>query len=297
MTNDAGGPLPRLGFVGLGLMGLAMTVRLLGQGYQVTVSDREPSRVKQALAAGARGADSPSEVVRESEIVLACVTDTKAVEDVVFSPHGVASAGSSDKLFVDHSTSDAEKSREMAKRLEAMTGMGWVDAPVSGGPEAARTGSLALMCGGSQRDVDRAKPVFRALARNVTHMGPTGAGQVTKMVNQVLTGVGFATLAEALRLAENAGIAAARIPECLAGGYGDSMMLQRVYPRMATRDFVPPSGLARQMLKDLELVSALARATNTATPMADQARELYRQLTAHGFGELDTSSIVKLYDS
>lgn len=287
---------PRLGFVGLGLMGLPMTLRLLDEGYQVSVSGREPARVEEAVDNGAKAAESPAAVASQSDVVLLCVTDASAVSDVVFSAEGVHVSGSNEKVLVDHSTSDASTTRNMATRLAQSTGMGWVDAPVSGGPEAAREGSLTIMCGGSSNHVATVEPVLQALGQRVTHMGPVGAGQVTKMVNQVLAGVTFATLAEALKLAENAGIDAARLPECLAGGYADSTMLQRIYPRMVARDFEPPAGLAAQMLKDLEMVSDLGRLTNTATPMAAQARVLYRMLAARGLGALDTSAIVKLYD-
>lgn len=277
-------------------MGLPMTLRLLEQGYPVAVFEPETERVRRALEQGATNAASPSEVAQESDVVLLCVTDSVAVEDVVFSRRGVASAASRGKLLVDHSTSDAKLTRQMAARLREATGMGWVDAPVSGGPDAAKKGSLAIMCGGTQEDVTRVEPVLRRLGNSVTRMGPVGAGQVTKMVNQILAGVTFATLAEALKLAENAGIDAARIPECLAGGYADSVMLQRIYPKMVARDFEPPHGLAQQMLKDLELLSDLARATNTKIPMASQAKVLYRTLVARGLGGVDTSAIVKLYE-
>jgi 3-hydroxyisobutyrate dehydrogenase len=152
------------------------------------------------------------------------------------------------------------------------------------------------MAGGDARDVETVRPVMAALGRRFTHMGPVGAGQVTKMVNQIIAGVTFATLAEAARLAENAGIDAARIPECLAGGYADSTMLQRIYPRMVAREFEPPAARARQMLKDLDMVAALARATGTATPMAAQAGVLYRMLVARGLGGADTSALIRLYD-
>jgi 3-hydroxyisobutyrate dehydrogenase len=290
------GRQPRVGFVGIGLMGLPMTLRLLERGYPVAISGREPDRVAQAVAKGAREAGSPAEVASESDLVLVCVTDADAVHDVVFGSSGVARGAAPGKVLVDHSTTDAERSRALAERLKQETGTGWVDAPVSGGPPAAIRGELAIMAGGDARDVETVRPVMAALGRRFTHMGPVGAGQVTKMVNQIIAGVTFATLAEAARLAENAGIDAARIPECLAGGYADSTMLQRIYPRMVAREFEPPAARARQMLKDLDMVAALARATGTATPMAAQAGVLYRMLVARGLGGADTSALIRLYD-
>ena len=290
------GPRQRVGFIGIGLMGLPMTLRLLAQGYTVTISGREPDRVSQALDHGAQEADSPAEVATASDVVLVCVTDTDAVQQVVFGHAGVAEGGSPGKVLVDHSTTDAERSRSMGQRLKQETGMGWVDAPVSGGPPAAAQGALAIMAGGDTEDVEKVRPIMAALGQSFTRMGPVGAGQVTKMVNQIIAGVTFAALAEALKMAENAGIDATRIPQCLAGGYADSTMLQRIYPKMAARQFEPPAGLAKQMLKDLEMVADLARATNTPTPMATQAGVLYRMLVARGLGGADTSAVLKLYE-
>ena len=295
MTTSGAGNKPRLGFVGIGLMGLPMTRRLLEQGYSVSVSGREAERVSEAVAKGAHDARTPVGATDRSEVILVCVTDADAVEDVVYGKDGVAERASPEKVLVDCSTVDATRTRELALRLARETGMGWVDAPISGGPPAAAEGTLALMAGGAAKDVERVRAVMTALGR-FTHMGPSGSGQVTKMVNQVIAGVTFAVLAEAVKLAENAGIDAAKIPACLAGGYADSTMLQRIYPRMVARQFEPPAGLAKQMLKDLEMVADLGKATNTSTPMAAQAAVLYRLMVARGMGSVDTIGVLKLYE-
>jgi len=173
--------------------------------------------------------------------------------------------------------------------------MGWVDAPVSGGPPAAAAGQLAIMAGGEAADVELVRRVMGLVGQRFTHMGPPGAGQLTKFVNQIIVGTGFAVLAEALAFAERAGIDAARLPEALAGGYADSPMLRHFYPRMVKRDFVP-AGYARQVLKDLDMVQAVARELKAPLPMTSQAATLYRMAVARGCGELDAISIVKLYD-
>jgi 3-hydroxyisobutyrate dehydrogenase len=297
MTASEHGPKkPSLGLIGVGLMGLPMTLRLLECGYGVNISGREPNNVSAAVAKGAHACESPAEVTTRSEIVLLCVTDVHAVEDVVFGPNGVAQHAAAGKTLVDHTTADASRTRELATRLERDTGMGWVDAPVSGGPPAALEGTLALMAGGKTEHVERVRPVMTALGR-FTHLGPSGSGQVTKMVNQIIAGVTFAVLAEATKMAENAGIDASKLPECLAGGYADSTMLQRILPRMAARQFEPPAGLAKQLLKDLEMVAELGKATNTPTPMAAQAAVLYRLMVARGMGTEDTIALLKLYDA
>jgi 3-hydroxyisobutyrate dehydrogenase len=242
---------PRLGFVGLGIMGGAMTRRLLERGWQVTVWNLEPERVPPLVEAGAVAAESPREVAEAAEIVLVCVLDTPAVESVVFGSSGIVEASRPGMILLDHSTIDPAATRDMAARLRERTGAGWVDAPVSGGPLAAREGTMTVMAGGAAADIAAIRPVIADLAANFTRMGPVGAGQTTKIVNQAIVGASYVLMAEALALAEAAGIDAKGLPACLAGGAADSSVLQRLYPQMAARDFAPPRAYARQLLKDM----------------------------------------------
>ncbi|MBV9522342.1 MAG: NAD(P)-dependent oxidoreductase, partial [Alphaproteobacteria bacterium] len=175
---------PRLGFVGLGLMGSAMTLRLLERGRAVTVWNLEPERVPPMVAAGAVAAPSPGAVAAASDILLVCVLDTKAVESVVFGTDGIAAAATPGLILVDHSTIDPAATRAMAARLRETTGAAWVDAPVSGGPAAAREGTMTVMAGGEAEDMAAIQPVMTDLAANFTHMGANGAGQMTKVINQ-----------------------------------------------------------------------------------------------------------------
>ena len=285
---------PRLGYLGLGLMGSQMTKRLIKNGYQVTGFDPDPDKMSAAVTNGVIAAVSPAEVTRASDIVQACVINTPALTEAMFGPNGVVEGGDADKIFLDHSTTIADKTRELAARLRAETGMRWVDAPVSGGPPAAETGELAIMVGGNDDDVIRVQPVLDTLGHN-THMGALGTGQVTKMVNQVLVLNNFTLLAEAVTLAKNAGIDPAKVPEALKGGYADSPMFQRFFPRMIERDF-NPAGYARQVLKDLDMVIDLAQQTNSPVPMSSQSTALYRVLIAKGHSELDATAILKIYD-
>ena len=172
--------------------------------------------------------------------------------------------------------------------------MRWVDAPVSGGPPAAEAGTLAIMIGGDEAAVTAVEPVLRQLG-TCTHMGPVGAGQVTKMVNQVLVLSNYCLLAEALVLAEAGGVDASRIPAALGAGYAGSHMLQRLYPRLVARDFAP-AGYAFQALKDLDMVYGLAKELKVPTPMTSQAATLVRTLVSKGHGELDGIAVLKLYD-
>lgn len=286
---------PRIGFIGLGLMGQAFTARLVECGYQVTGYDIDAEKVARAGGHGVAAAGSSAEVTETSDIVLMCVIATDAVEAAVFGPGGVAEAGSADKLLVDHSTTIVDATRDMAARLKQATGMGWVDAPVSGGPPAARAGTLAIMAGGDEADCARAGPVMADLADGFTRFGPVGAGQVAKMVNQILVLNNYCVLAEALALAEAGGIDARLIPDALAAGHAGSNMLKAVFPRMIERDFAP-AGYARQILKDLDMLHDLAKSLKSPTPMSSQAASLFRILTSKGHAELDGIAVLKLYD-
>ncbi len=284
-----------IGFVGLGLMGQGFTKRLTSRGYAVTGYDLVPEKVEAARAWGVRPAADPAEVMRESDIVLVCVTTTEAVREVAFGEGGIVEAGAPGKVLVDHSTTEVAATREMAARLKDETGIGWVDAPVSGGPPAAEAGTLAIMAGGDSDDIALVEPLMAELASAFTHMGPTGAGQVTKMVNQILVLTNYCVLAEALTLAEAGGVDAEKIPAALGSGYAGSNLLQKMYPRMVARDFAP-AGFARQVLKDLDMVQSLAKELKVPVPMSAQAGSLMRILNAKGHGELDGIAVLKLYD-
>jgi 3-hydroxyisobutyrate dehydrogenase-like beta-hydroxyacid dehydrogenase len=176
-----------------------------------------------------------------------------------------------------------------------MNGCAWIDAPVSGGPPASASGTLTVMAGGDAADIDAVRPFMADVAARFTHMGPAGSGLVAKMLNQLIVGCLHGVMAEAASMAEAAGIDAARLPECLAGGHADGTLLQRLYPRMVARDFAP-QGYARQLRKDLEMVHEFAAAIGTPAPMLQQALTLYRRLIDAGCSELDTSAVFKLYE-
>ena len=201
----------RIGFIGLGLMGQAFTRRLVACGYQVTGYDIVADKVSAAAAQGVRPAGSAAEVARASDQVHVCVMTKDDLAAAVFGADGIAAGGAPGKLLVDHSTTEVGATRAFAERLRAEAGMGWVDAPVSGGPPAAAAGTLAIMAGGSAADFARAQPVLADLGQ-CTRMGEVGAGQTTKMVNQVLVLSNYCILAEALALAEAGGVDAAQDP-------------------------------------------------------------------------------------
>lgn len=291
MANDK----PVVGYIGLGFMGGPMTQRLLRAGYSVRIWGRTPARLEPFVTAGAVVAESASALAADCDVVFTCVSDTAAERDVVFGVDGIAAGGAAGKVLIDMSSIEPEATREMAAELRAETGMGWIDAPVSGGPPAAEAGTLTVMAGGAQADFDAVRAlVLDNLAAKFTLMGPNGAGQATKLINQAIVASTLALLAEATRLAQNAGIDAGRLPEALAGGRADSMLMQTMQPRMAAGDFQVTSFIDT-MIKDLNTVQDLARSTGTAMPITGAATELHRLLAAHGHGQDDVTAIMKLY--
>jgi len=285
----------KLGYVGVGLMGLPMVKRLAPMGYAIRAYDIVPAQVKAAAAAGASAAASPADVVQGADLVLINLPTTDAVEQAVFGEKGVASALKPPQVVVDFSTIKVEKCKAFGAKLRQHTGCGWIDAPVSGGPPASGSGTLTVMAGGEAADIERAKPLFADVAGRFTHMGAPGAGMAAKMLNQLIVGAGHAVMAEAIVLAEAAGIDAARLPECLGGGHADSSLLQKLYPRMQKRDYAP-MGYVRQLLKDMEMVSEFAAGLKSPTPMMGEALQLYRILAHLGHTELDTCAVLKVYE-
>lgn len=279
-------------------MGEAMTLRLRAQGYGVTVWNREPGRLAAVIAAGASPAATPAQVAERSDIVLLCVLDDAAVAQCTQGPDGLATRPACRaRLVIDFSTISPETTRTLAALVSEQAGMQWLDAPVSGGPEAARSGQLTIMVGGRPQDFQQAREVLDALASQVTHMGPSGAGQTAKIINQAIVGAGFVLMSEAALLAEAAGIDAAQLPICLQGGFADSTLLQKVYPRIHARAFDPPIGYARQLSKDMDAVAAFAQALECELPLVQAAARRFAQYVAAGAAMADSASIIRLYES
>lgn len=285
----------RIGFIGMGLMGVPMTRRLLAAGLAVTVWNRAAEKCAALVAAGATQAESPAALARGADVVLLCVADAAAVGDVVFGEQGVAAGGSAGKLLVDLSSISPAVTRDYARRLRAACGMHWVDAPVSGGVPGAEAGTLAIMAGGEAGDIERARPLLALLGQRVTHLGPVGSGQVTKICNQMIVGVNALVIAEMVALAERAGVDAARIPEALAGGFADSRPLQILGPRMATGTFEPVMWKVRTLLKDLDNAVSLARETGSEVPVSAFGAERLRAHGAAGNLDRDPSTLVTMY--
>jgi 3-hydroxyisobutyrate dehydrogenase-like beta-hydroxyacid dehydrogenase len=255
-------------------MGTGFTKRLAATGHTVTGYDPDPARMEEAKARGVRPAASAADVAQAADIILICVINTAAVEDATLGPRGV--------MATDNSTAEIKATLRIAQALQA-GGAQFVDAPVSGGPGAAETGTLAIMAGGAEAAVAR-----------IAHMGGNGAGQATKLVNQTIVLTNYCVLAEALRLGEAYGVDTRKIATALAPGHAGSNLMPVLLPRMIDKDF-SPRGYARQVLKDLEMLQAAAADEHVAMPMAAQALTLYRLLVARGDSERDGSAVVTLY--
>lgn len=284
----------RIGFLGLGLMGEGFTRRLIELGHQVAGFDPKPERREAVAAWGVLAAAAPAEAAAGADLVMTCVTTTDDLEHAVFGPDGVAGGIGRDAVLVDFSTTVVARTKAMAGRLRDQAGAGWVDAPVSGGPPAARAGALAIMAGGDDADINKARPVLEGLAASLVHLGPVGAGQVTKMVNQVCVLTNFVVLAEALNLAERGGVDSGKLVDALGSGYAGSNLMRAMWPRMIARDFAP-AGYLRQVLKDLDMVHDLAHELKAAIPMSTQAAELFRLMAARGHEDLDGIAVLKLF--
>lgn len=287
--------LPALAFAGIGLMGLPMARRLLAAGYPLAVWNRSAGKSQSLVRTGAQAAATPADLCRTAEVVMLCLADTAAVRDVVFGPGGVAEGARAGQLLVDFSSLDPAATREMAVELEARTGMRWVDAPVSGGTPGAEAGSLAIMAGGHEADIERVRPVLAHLGQRLTRMGDVGAGQVTKVCNQMIVACNALVIAEVVALAEKAGVDASLLAPALAGGFADSKPLQILAPQMAESRFEPIKWHVRTLLKDLDAAAKLSREQGSATPMSGLAVQLMRLHGTQGYLEHDPATLVQQY--
>ena len=287
--------LPSIAFAGIGLMGLPLCRRLLAAGYPLTVWNRSPDKCAALVAAGARQAASPAELARAADLVLLCLADTAVVREVVFGAGGVVEGAQPGQLLVDLSSLEPAATREMAAELERRTGMGWVDAPVSGGTPGAEAGTLAIMAGGREADIERVRPVLLNLGQRLTRMGEVGAGQVTKVCNQMLVACNALVIAEVVALAQRAGVDTGLLAEALAGGFADSKPQQILAPHMAASQIEPVKWHVWTLLKDLDTAVKLSREQGSATPLSGLAAQLMRLHGSQGHLEHDPATLVQLY--
>lgn len=282
-----------IALIGAGAMGGAIGARLVETGNRLTVFDLDPERVAALVSEGAGAGESAADAAKNAEFVIISLNSAQIVERAVFGPSGATEGARPGTLFIDMSSIDPDATKALAARAKE-AGFAWVDSPLSGGAPKALIGDLTLMAGGTAGDVERAHRVLRHVASNYTHMGPSGAGQTTKLINQVLCGLGFWAVAEATQLALDAGVDAIKIPQALKGGRADSALLQEYLPRYAAKDY-RRTGRIDNMVKDLNAVNDLARRTGTSMPMTSLCAELHRMLTAAGLGGEDQAAVMAYF--
>ncbi len=279
--------MPHISFLGIGLMGAPMVARLLDAGFSLTLWNRTPDKA-QRFASRARIAASPAQAVAEADVVITMLEDGAVVDQVLYQSDAIAGLRPQ-ALVIDMSSIEPGTARRHGARV-AQQGGGYLDAPVSGGTRGAQGGTLSIMAGGSDQDVDRAGPIFQALGK-ATHIGTVGSGQLAKLANQAIVGITIGAVSEALLLAAKGGARPEKVREALLGGFAGSKILEQHGERMLARDF-EPGAPARIQLKDLRMILDEARAEALTLPLSQRVFEQYRALQASGHGDVDHSGLL-----
>lgn len=286
--------MTHIGFIGLGLMGKPMAKNLLKAGFPLLVQSRSRGPVEELAALGATAVNTPRDVAAGCDIVITMVPDSPDVEAVVSGPDGILAGARPGLIHVDMSTISPLATRRLAA-LEQPAGVTMLDAPVSGGTVGAEAATLSIMVGGDEAAFNTCQPVFAALGKRITYMGPSGAGQTTKACNQIMTGGIYAVMSEALVLAAKSGLDPAKVVEVLAGGAARCWALEVRAPKILKRE-LNPGFKASMQYKDLNIVAETARAEGVPTPITALTRELYAAMLAAGNGDLDNSAVVTVIE-
>lgn len=287
MTDSA---RPRIGFLGTGIMGLPMARRLAEAGHPVTAWNRTRKKARPLAEAGATVAGTAGDAARDADFVIAMLSSGPVCDEILLGDGQALSAMAPGSVLVVMSSIPVETAQAQAG-VAAARGVGYLDAPVSGGEKGASDGTLAIMAGGDAAVFERARPVLEILGRP-THIGPAGTGELAKLVNQLIVAGTITVLAEALLLAERGGADPAKVRDAIRGGFAGSTVLEQHGARMITGDF-RPGGPAKHQLKDTGTAVALARAIGLDLPVAELVDRLFADLVAHGDGDLDHSAIIR----
>ena len=282
--------MANIGFIGLGIMGTPMAGNLIKGGHTVFTHTRGDTPAV-LVEAGARPCASGAEVARQADIVITMVPDTPHVEDVLFSPGGVAAGLSKGKIVIDMSSISPVATKDFAARINAL-GCEYLDAPVSGGEVGAKAATLTIMVGGSQAAFDKVKPIFDLMSKNITLVGGNGDGQITKVANQIIVALNIEAVGEALLLAAKAGADPAKVRQALMGGFANSRILEVHGERMVKRTFDPGFRIELHQ-KDLNLALTTARQLGVSLPNTATAQELFNACSAHGGAKWDHSAMVR----
>ena len=283
-----------VGFIGLGLMGQPMCLRLVQAGFTTTIWNRTKTKIETLLDAGASAASSPAEVAANSDVVFLCLTDDAAVTEIVFGERGLVS-GNPPQAIVDFSTIGLKAARNFGAELKDSHGVTYIDAPVTGGVVGAEKGALTMFAGGEATAVEDLMNILKHMATDIIYMGDCGTGQVTKICNQVMVMTTMVTMAEMIKLAENGGVASQSLPEIFGAGFANSRILEVFGEQMASRD-TALTGKLKVAQKDLDLILSLGRDTATSLPMSGIATQMVRLAIDKGLGEDDITQFIRIYD-
>ncbi len=281
----------KIAFIGLGTMGTPMALNLLKAGYAVTVHNRSREKEQPLVDAGAVAAATPQSAAVNADIVITCVSDTPDVAAVILEDSGVIHGAQSGALVVDMSTISPSITRSIAARL-AEKDIHMLDAPVSGGSEGAQSGTLSIMIGGSAEDVEKARPVLSAMGRTITHVGPIGAGQTAKAINQIIVAGTYWSIAEGMALGLKAGLNMEKVVQAVGSGAAGSWGLTNRSGNMINNEY-PLGFRVRLHQKDLEIALAAARELGLPLPMAAYVEQVETGLMAQGYGDEDISAIAR----
>lgn len=283
--------LPALAVIGLGTMGLPMALNLLQAGYTVTVHNRNRQRETAALDRGATGAASPQEAAQAAEIILTCVSDSPDVEAVILGDRGILHGAQPGSVVIDLSTISPKVTRQIAAQLQTRE-IAMLDAPVSGGSEGAEQGTLSIMVGGEAAVLERVRPVLEVLGQTITHVGPIGAGQVTKAINQIMVAGTYWAVAEGLALGQKAGLEMAQVVQAVGGGAAGSWGLRHRSANMLANEY-PLGFRLRLHRKDLRIALEVAQELGVVLPMAAYVEQIETGLINQGFGDEDVSALAR----
>jgi 3-hydroxyisobutyrate dehydrogenase len=283
-----------IAFIGCGIMGSAMASRLLDAGHSVAVHNRTRAKCSRLITRGAHYAPHPAAASEKADVIFLCVTDTPDVQSVLLGERGVIEGARPGTIVIDHSTISPTASRDFAKKL-AERKITFLDAPVSGGDIGARNGTLSIMVGGDEGAFERVEPLLKKLGSAITWCGPSGAGQLTKLVNQILVSVTNLAVCEALIFAKHQGLDLAKTIAAVGGGAAGSWQLSNLGPRMITGDFRPGFTINLQQ-KDLNLVMQAAGEANTALPAASLVHQLFTAAQASGHGKDGTQALYSVME-
>jgi len=282
----------KVSFIGMGTMGTAMALNIIKAGHEVTVHNRSREKEEPVAKAGARRAGSPKEASQEADIIITCVSDTPDVEGVVLGENGVIHGAQTGAIVVDMSTISPSATRRMAALL-ARKGIRMLDAPVSGGSEGAQKGTLTIMVGGEAEDVAQAMPVLSAMGKSITHVGPSGAGQFTKAINQVIISGVYLAVAEGLTLGLKAGLDMEKVVQALAGGAAGSWVLNFRSGNMIKNEY-PLGFRVRLHRKDLGIALEAAKEMGVFLPCTALVAQIENGLMSLGYGDEDMSAMARL---